>query len=356
MTVRRLKVCFMIPGFSDGGAQKQCIYLLNALQESSDVDLSLIRFHDGPHDHLLRTDRLAIHETRVRSNFDPRAALFALRTIHRIKPDILITWMHSCDVYGALVRRLSPGLRWIMTERDSRYPDEAKYRLRRTLGRHAEAIVANSSSGERYWIDAGARGQRFVVDNIVHAPAPSRRDPGENVIYIGRLEPQKNVLVLARAYCLVAQRRPDLHFQLVGKGALAAEIADIIAEAGVGDRVSLLGFRSDIPQLLTQSRLSVLLSHHEGLPNVLLESVAQGVPLVASDIPEHRDLLGPDFPYYVASREDPVAAAAVIERALDEAAASDGLDFARARLAQMKPAAVASSYLSIFRKVMEKAS
>ena len=69
------KVTFLIPGFADGGAQRQCILLLNALRNDPDLELRLIHFYDGVHFELLNREGLAIQRFDSTSNYDPRNLL-----------------------------------------------------------------------------------------------------------------------------------------------------------------------------------------------------------------------------------------------------------------------------------------
>lgn len=352
--VKPVKVCFFIPALSDGGAQKQCIYLLNELQLRDDIELVLIRNGEGVHDHLLNTDRLEVCHIRVGSNYDPRVLLNLVRVIRRTKPDILISWLHASDVYSYFARRAFPRLKWLMTERDSNYPDELRYKVRERLGRHADGIVSNSRAGDEYWAARRARGARYVVNNIVtRAPSESVSSiRAQNVLFVGRLEEQKNPIVVARAFCELAARRSDLRFQMVGEGSTREALESIIRDAGLAHRVELPGFRDDVRSLIATARLVVSLSEHEGSPNVLLESVSAGTPIVASSIAPHHELLGPDYPFLVEQWRDPHHAANMIERAVDDPAAADALAFAQSRVAAMTPQAVADHYMAIFTKTL----
>jgi len=352
--VNPVKVCFFIPALSDGGAQKQCIYLLNELQLRDDIELVLIRNGEGVHDHLLKTDGLELRDIRVGSNYDPRVLLNLIRVISQTKPDILMSWLHASDVYSFFARRAFPRLKWLMTERDSNYPDELRYRVRQILGRHADGIVSNSRAGDAYWAKRRARGTRHVVNNIVsHAPYErSESSPVRHVIFVGRLEEQKNPIVVARAFCELAARRSDLQFHMVGDGSTREALESIVRDAGLTDRVELPGFRDDVRSMIANARLVVSLSEHEGSPNVLLESVSAGTPIVASAIAPHHELLGLDYPYLVEHWHDSHHAANVIERAIDDPSAAEALAFARFRVAAMTPQAVADDYMTIFRKTL----
>ncbi|WP_206241979.1 glycosyltransferase [Novosphingobium terrae] len=344
-----LRLCFVIPAFSDGGAQKQCIFLLNQLRHDVGLDITLVHFHGGVHEDLLQRDGLRVIHMPVRSNYDPRNILALRRIVKQIDAQIMMTWLHGADVIGFFTRRLSPRLRWIMAERDSSYPADPRYILRRMLGRHAEDVIANSAKGADYWRQAGAGGALHVVSNIVDARigavAPGRP---RRIVTIGRLEPQKNARTVVEAFILLAGRHPDLEFAVIGGGSEAESLQALVREKGLQDRIAFLGFRKDVIDQIHASGLVVSMSHHEGLPNVMLESVGAHRLVVASDIPEHRELLGGDYPYLVADRDNPQAVAEGIEAAMAQMEDTAPLAHAHERLRAMTPEAVAEAYRRIF--------
>jgi glycosyltransferase involved in cell wall biosynthesis len=348
------KVCFLIPGFSDGGAQKQCILLLNELQRHDDLDLTVIFFHVGVHYDQLAQDRLrVIHLPPRSSNYDPRNLWEVWKVLRKIRPDLLFTWLQSSDVYGFFLRRTILGMRWLMTERDSSYPNELRFRLRRMLGRFADGIVANSASGRQYWQHAQARGRLFTVNNIVPVSTDGPQEVrAARVVTIGRLEPQKNARTVIEAFVSLALVHADVDFAVIGAGNEEAALKALVAERGMADRIDFMGFRRDVPAQLRAARLAVSMSHHEGLPNVMLESVAAGTLVVASDIPEHRELFGETYPYYVIERTDPTQVAATIEAALSAWHDTGLLAHARARVEEMAPATVAARYRGIFAETL----
>lgn len=352
---RNMRICFFISGFGDGGAQKQCIKLANCLGSNTRVDLHIVRFHEGVHDPLLRSDGISIHKLSTRSNYDPRNITDAAEVIKRINPDIVLSWLQACDVYSFFIKKMIPKVCWILNERDSYYPNNIKFNIRRFLGRYADAIIANSEPGRRYWEKNGAKGDVFVVSNIVDQSPRFEAQPSRDgaVVHVGRLEPQKNIKTTTDAFCRIAASRPDIIFQIIGHGGLQQDIETLIAQSGV-DNVRLVGFRSDAPSLIGSASALVTLSHHEGTPNVVLEAVAQGTPVVASDILEHRAILGPSYPFYVADRDDPDACVEVLERLLASDTAGSALSFAQDRLRAMTPETVSASYLSIFETTLAK--
>lgn len=349
---RKLRVCFFVPDFDYGGAQKQCILLLNELQRRDDLELTLVRFRPGAQDHLLRTGGLRTEYVDVRSNFDLRAIIAVVRLVSRSQADIIVSWVRVCDVYSFFVRSLHPRTKWIMTQRNSRHADSWLFRLRDRLGRRADAIAANSPGGVRWWIQRNARGTVYLVDNIA-APTQTAAPQyaSSTVLFVGRLQSQKNVLTVARALALVARARPEVTMWVCGDGEFRSEMERIVAEAGVAEQIVFLGFRTDATEWMSRAKVLVSLSDHEGMPNVLMEGVQAGCTIVASSIAEHVDLLGTKYPFLVQNHHDVNESADVILSALDSTSVADDLAYARRRLARMDPETVATQYMDIFRDV-----
>lgn len=348
-----LKIDFLIPGFSDGGAQRQCIFLLNALQADPDIQLRLLHFYDGVHFDMLMFNRLRLERFgNQRTNYDPRNLWLTWRAMRRDPPDVLLTWQQACDVYGYVLRRMLPGMAWVMTERDSSYPKQLRFELRRKLGLQADLIVANSEKGAAYWRKAGAECEIATVPNIVPINnATSRPLPTvPRIVTIGRLEVQKNPRTVVSAFANLAQMHSSMELAVIGAGTEEPALKAIATSEGAGQRIEFLGFRKDVPEQLASATLVVSMSNHEGLPNVLLETVAANRLAVVSDIPEHRELFGPDYPYYVADRTSPAAVAEVINRALRTASDTSSLAHAQARLEKMRPDHIAASYKNLFIK------
>jgi glycosyltransferase involved in cell wall biosynthesis len=104
------------------------------------------------------------------------------------------------------------------------------------------------------------------------------------VTQIGNFKAQKAPLDFVRVAAQVAEQFPDLWFVMVGEGPLRPAAEALASELGVADRIVFCGWWDDIPGLLAATRVSVLSSRHEGLPRAAVESLAAGVPVVATAV------------------------------------------------------------------------
>ncbi len=91
----------------------------------------------------------------------------------------------------------------------------------------------------------------------------------------------------------LAARYPDAHLVLVGDGPQRAEVEREVAQAGLADRVHLLGLRTDVPEILPAFDVFALASRWEGLPRVFPQAMAAGLPIVATRVAGAPDAITP---------------------------------------------------------------
>jgi glycosyltransferase involved in cell wall biosynthesis len=108
--------------------------------------------------------------------------------------------------------------------------------------------------------------------------------PGRIVAAVGRLSPEKGFDVLIRAAGRVVREMPAVGFVLFGDGPLRPALAGQIERAGLGARFVLAGFRNDLDRFYPHFDVLAQSSYTEGMPNVVLEALAAGVPVVATAV------------------------------------------------------------------------
>ena len=108
--------------------------------------------------------------------------------------------------------------------------------------------------------------------------------------FVGRLTPQKDPDLLLEAWAM--GRRPDAHLVLVGDGPLRSRLEVSVTSGPNPGRVTFAGATADVAPYLRAADLLVLPSRAEGMSNVILEAMACGLPVVATDVPGNREMLG----------------------------------------------------------------
>ena len=141
------------------------------------------------------------------------------------------------------------------------------------------------------------------VSDVARRAAGARQNAGRNSgqnnaggpigIMVATLEGHKDHATLLAAVRRIVDRIAGFQLWLAGEGSLRGEIESLIAESEIGGHVELLGSRDDVPELLGRADLFVLsTTPREGFGSVLLEALAAGLPIIASDVPACRETLG----------------------------------------------------------------
>ncbi len=261
------------------------------------------------------------------------------RPLQAFAPDLVLSYWLYPDAYGAMRAASRVGLPLVAGARgsDLRVRDSISRRLTRPVVQAARRLLVVSEDLGRVAVDDyGADPGRIRVipngcDASVFHPAnraQARRALGlaedtELVVYAGRLVPEKGLGELSVAFQTLLQDRPRLQLALVGEGPMQAQLEKMCA--GFATRVHMPGAQSpcEVARWMVASDLVTLPSYSEGHPNVLVEALACGRPVLATPVGGIPEVVTADTGVLVAAR-DPVALARglteVLARDWDEAA------------------------------------
>lgn len=317
-----------IPTMGGGGAERQLAYLCRGLAERGwEVHVAFLR--EGTNSQLLHESGAVPHTIPCRSHYDPMIILWICRLIRTIKPVLVQTWIPMMDTIGGLACRIT-GTPHVIGERctSEAHSGNLKDLLQIFVASSARAIVSNSSGGDEYWRARNNRRlRRFVIPNALPlqeirqvVPVPAEElgvRPGQKVVlYVGRFDKQKNLKNLIRALGRVARKSTIVAF-LCGDGPERPAIGRMISEEGPSVQIFLPGYVTNVWSWMKRADVFVSVSLFEGMPNTVMEAMACGCPIVASDIPPHREILDDDSATFV-SPDDPISIAAGIDRLLGD--------------------------------------
>lgn len=180
-------------------------------------------------------------------------------------------------------------------------------------------------------------------------------NPGAPVmITVARLEEQKGINDLLQAAVSVLRDRPDCQFLIVGDGRDRHSLEALAASLGIATAVRFVGSRADVPALLKAASVFVLPSLWEGMPNALLEAMAAGLPVVATDVEGAREIVcSADLGLLVGPRSPGMLADAIL-RLLREPEFSARVARAAQDIMQNKftEQAAVTKYVDLYEKLM----
>lgn len=129
---------------------------------------------------------------------------------------------------------------------------------------------------------------------------------------VGRMEPPKDYPTMIEAFAEVVAQRPETTLLIAGQGARETEVREAIQRHSVANRVRLLGVRPDVHALMNAADGYVMSSQWEGMPLVLQEAAAVGLPVVATDVGGNREVVLPDESGLIVPSRDPQALASAM--------------------------------------------
>lgn len=331
------RLAVLMPSLTGGGAERGMLQLAAAFAaDGHDVDLLLTRVKGRHGDKvppelsrvpLRRAPPIVGRAQAMRAAGSDRFALLRpvllplksswalcylpdlVRYLCERKPDALISansWPNLVALWAKQLARVDT--RIVVTERV-----QLSQRVRHLAGkwrwRHLPELI-HRTYPRADWVVAVSQGvmddlvscaglpqeRVLAIDNPVVTPALLQQaeaplshpwlDPiNPPLVAVGRLHPQKNFPLLLRAFARVRTQRPSARLIILGEGAERTRLEQLARELGIADAVAFPGFVDNPYAFMSRAAALVLSSDYEGLPTVLIEGLACGVPVVSTDCP-----------------------------------------------------------------------
>ena len=299
---RRLqKIAFVISTLEPGGAERVAVTLCNAWVRSGlDVDLITMELPDAvshyPLDPAIQVHRL--NSIRNSPNIFSALARNAARvktlrnTIRDVRPDIVVSFTSNMS---SLVLPATRGLGIPVVAAERSHPQYIaiswqRHLLRDLTHRMADRVVVQSEA-VREWYQKNLKIDGVVIPNPIDlgafASLPARTFDQDNgvIVSVGRLDDWKGHDTVIDAFAVLAPRFPGWRLEIYGKGPSGQAFGDRIAAHGLQNRIHLKGVSDRIPDILSAADVFIFGSRYEGYPNAVIEALAAGCPVVATDCP-----------------------------------------------------------------------
>jgi glycosyltransferase involved in cell wall biosynthesis len=342
------KYLFVINSFLAGGAERSLVEMLPRLVEEgvTPIIASLYYREVGFEEEV----REAGYDVRLLSGEGRIGKALALRKlIQQESPDLVYTSLFDADLAGWLAT-IGLDVPLISNLANTAYDsarladpniDERRLRVIRSIDGytsrhgtdhfHAVSHAVKDSTVETLGVDpdritvvkrgrdADRLGRRTSERRV---EARSRLGIPEDalvVVTVGRQEYQKGHRFLIEAFVKVVADHPNAHLLITGReGHSSAQLEQLMDSLGLGASITILGHRSDVPEVLAASDIFAFPSLYEGLGGALIEALALELPVVASDIPALREVVREGENALLVPPADPVALATAITSLLDD--------------------------------------
>ena len=286
----------------NGGAQRVFVNIVKGIRNAHEIEI-IVRNNV---DECYYADLNGISMVNLEVNQKKLLFFYLYRFIRHCDDfDIALVFSHEISIYLYIIKKLlkrkykvvSRCLNTLSFEYKLSEGSVHKYVTRafvKCLYKNMDLIIAQSNGMKKDLIDNyGVRKDKVIVINNPLASGFEREmlenkpldmaERGNYILFVGRLEKQKGIEMLLKAFARLEDKR--IEFYLVGEGTKHKELAVLADEYGIANRVHFQGFTTELIPYYRRAKLLALSSYHEGFPNVLIEALACGTPVVAYDLP-----------------------------------------------------------------------
>jgi glycosyltransferase involved in cell wall biosynthesis len=271
-----------------GGAERQILMLSNFLAKiGHEVHLVILNEKNTRY---IISDKVNQHDLSQKEHgkFRILQRWIALRNeLKQIRPDVTINYNFQSVYFEAIMPKKICG-KIVYSERGDPYDKEYSgiLGLLRTLSFKRTDGFVFQSEGARDYFNEEIRKRSVVIHNPVSVPIEKYPIPAyreKKIVTVGRLHPQKNQKLLIEAFSAIHKTLPEYNLEVYGDGKLRDELNTLIEEKGLKEYAHIYPSRKDIWDCIYKASLFVLTSDYEGMPNVLMEAMALGVPCISTD-------------------------------------------------------------------------
>lgn len=279
-----------------------------------------------------RAAGIEVREFAMRSDFDPPTVVRLSRWIRRLSPGVVsVHVQRAVRLAAAAVPRSGPA---VIERRGLLLPVKRSRLNRWVYGQRVKRVVANCQAIAESLVESGlVRSDRVSIipngialdrtavarDETARVRKEFAADPDTRLIaVVGRLVPDKGHRDALLAFSVLHRRVPTARLLVVGSGKLAGELRATVASMGLDRFVVFAGHRDDVPAVMSAADVVLVSSLREGMPHVVLEAMAAGVPIAATAVAGIPEMIRDRVEGLLVPASDPAAAAAAVERILNE--------------------------------------
>jgi sugar transferase (PEP-CTERM/EpsH1 system associated) len=326
-----IHVCHVLLSLDPGGLENGVVNVINGLPRDIFRSSVICLQQSGEFAARIANPGVSIMAMHLQPGNDPIMPFRVARVMRTLRPDIVHTRNIEAFFYGATAALLARVPRIIHSEHGRTFPESAlRAFVQRNLLRvtdHAFAVSAKLRDDLSAYIGA-PRDKYAVLYNgvdLTRFTDPSTQDAGfrptaseVRIVTVGRLVPVKNYPLLLRS--LATLTNLPWQCQLVGEGPEREALHRLAAELGIETRVSFAGHSDDVATILKQADIFVLPSFSEGLSNTLLEAMAAGTAVIASQVGGNGEIIADKVSGMLFPSDDAEALASTLSRLLVDAA------------------------------------
>lgn len=284
-------ICFVIPSLNYGGAERVLVMIANYL-DSLGLQVTIVKISSDNKDSAYEL-RKNIEVYYISTNnyppiFRTLLRLYKLRKlVNRISPDIVISFVAGANI-TTLLSLIFSNIPIIISERNDPNLEpnsRIKRKFRDYLYNLSDGCVFQTEEAKSYFNKKIQSSSKVIFNPIETEKLPDfiEEKTKNNIVAVGRLEHQKNFNLLLDAFYHVSKKYPCWELEIYGQGSQKDILKKKIETLNLEKKVHLMGVVNNIPETIRYSKIFVMTSNFEGMPNALIEAMSMGLACISSD-------------------------------------------------------------------------
>lgn len=297
----RKKLTIIINALQGGGAERVAVTVANYLVNNGyDINFIVMNLYNSVYQDQL-DKKINLVNLKVKH---ARGSFFAVRNyLKNYRPQKILVFNHELAVVLVVLRKLIHYNFYLIARNINTLSENIKFEqsiwhkyfkdiMIRKLYNKVDKIIAQSAGMKNDLLKYYNFNENKII--IINNPLPSefslilkktpiRSHKNKELLFVGRIEKQKGLKYLLDAMSIVIKNEPQVVLRILGEGSLKNKLINYASSINISDHVIFDTFKKEIIPYYQNARLTVLPSLFEGFPNVLVESIACGTPVIAFD-------------------------------------------------------------------------
>lgn len=290
-----MRIAMLISALSRGGAEHVQVNLADYLIKQGHQVIMVTQYQKENEYPLNPAAKRIVSDINETEATNSRIINFArrFRKLRRIwkseKPDVILSFIGKNNIMAIITSLCLPVSTAVSVRGEPReeYYSNGLRLIAKGLFHFADGIILQTEKC-RSFFPSGVQKKAVILKNPVHSsffrePYTGPRD--KTIVAVGRIDENKNHRMLIQAFAQIADEFPDYKLIIYGDGDKKEELQDVVKKLDLADRIVFGGRIENVADAIYKTRVFVLSSDTEGMPNTLLEAMALGLTVVSTDCP-----------------------------------------------------------------------
>ncbi len=292
-----MKILFCIDNLKKGGAERVLSIIANNFCKSYDVSIMILNekiMYDL--DERINIIRLDNETSKRKRGYHKLIRIF--NRIFKMKQylknenyDIIVSFLPEMSFLASFCKGKKNKL--IISDRNDpnmEYNSKLYYHLMKKLYPRADGFIFQTPDAKRYFdsLINFSKKKWSIIENPIKEEFICERYKGKRIkeiVSVGRLQEQKNFELLIKAFSKIEKKHVDYKLKIYGEGELRTKLQNLIVDLKLEDKILLCGQKDNIKEEIYKSKLFIMTSNYEGIPNALIEAMCLGLLVISTDCP-----------------------------------------------------------------------